>query len=150
MAELYSVNYTKINISNPSEKVGPGDSNGKMKCLFDEFDLSAALGLNDEILLQPLPKGCRVHEVVLESEALGGSCSLSLGFKGNGVDIADDDAFIPATSAASAVIVKMSDAAGNAGMMKVLGGETTPFIKAVAASGATSGKIKVGIYFTND
>lgn len=150
MAELYSVNYTKVNISNPSEKIAPGDSNGKLKCLFDEFDLSAALGAGDEILLQALPKGCRVHEVVLEAEALGGSCSLSLGWKDNGSDAEDDDGFIPATSAASAVIVKMSDAAGNAGMMKIMGGESTPFIKAVAASGATSGKIKVGIYFTND
>lgn len=150
MAELYSVNYTKINVTLPSEKVNSGDANGKMKCLFDEFNLSGALGLNDEILIQGLPKGCRVHEVVLESEALGGSCQLSMGFKGNGVDAEDDDAFIPATSAASAVIAKMSDAAGNAGMLKILGGETIPFIKAVAASGATSGKIKVGIYFTND
>lgn len=150
MAELYSVNYTKVNISNPSEKIAPGDSNGKMKCLFDEFDLSGALGLNDEILLQSLPKGCRVHEVVIEAEALGGSCSLSVGWKDNGSDAEDDDGFVPSTSFASAAIAKMSDAAGNAGMLKILGGETTPFIKAQAASGASAGKIKVGIYFTND
>lgn len=150
MAEKYSVNYTNVNISNPSIKVAPGDSNGKMKCLFDEFDLAEVLALNDEILIQSLPKGVRIHEVVLEAEALGGSCSLSMGIKDNGSDIEDDDAFIPATSASSAVIKKMSDDAGNAGMMKVLGGETIPFIKAVAASGASAGKIKVGIYFTND
>ena len=151
MAELNSLNYSKINVLNPSEKVEPGDSNGKLKCLYDEYTLPGAIvAANDEILIQGLPKGAKIHEVVIEAPALGGSCQLSVGLKDNGVDSEDADAFIPDTSFASAAIKKMSDDAGNAGMFKVLGAETIPFIKVVAASAATAGTIKMAIYFTND
>ena len=77
MAELYGVNYTKSQITNPPVLIHQGEQNGRIKVCYDSY--KGAVALNDTIKLMKLPKGARVLEAVMSHASLGAAGLYKLG-----------------------------------------------------------------------
>lgn len=162
MAEYNMNNYQASRVDSPVTKIAPGDQGGKLKCAYDEVDLStlgAALGLNDTLNGPVLPPGARVHEVVLVGPSSGANGSLEVGHgiiydsKGNVLEAADADAFVVAQDfTGAAALKKSSDNVATAGLLKKYSSEAElPLvINASVAWAAQVGIVKLAVYYTID
>lgn len=57
MANIYGANYVKEYNSVPSEQGAPGESGGRVKCMFDEVAAGAGL---DVLYIGKIPAGARI------------------------------------------------------------------------------------------
>lgn len=98
MATVYGVNYTKKNITNPAEKVNAKEESGKVRVAYDSYVFAANVVSGATIKLMTLPKGAKVVDCKVKCPSLGTTGIFSLGYEANGVDVADLDGFLVATS----------------------------------------------------
>ncbi len=115
MASVYGVNNTKKYITVPMDKVQAKEDGGKVRVAYDSYVFpAAAFASGDKIELMKLPKGAKVVNAFVKSPSLGTTGIFDLGYKANGVDVADSDAFVLAADAGGqAVFKRMSTEAGS-------------------------------------
>jgi hypothetical protein len=149
---VYGVNYTKAFVNVPSRPVEQGESGGKVKCLFDSYTLPAGvIDVGDVVKLGglKLPQGARVVDATIACASLGTTGILKLGYEANGVDVADDDAFI-ASADAGGQAVFAKPAAGAAGMFKRFTAETQVVLGCSEISTNNNVEIKVAVFYVLD
>jgi hypothetical protein len=105
----YGDNYTSQYITKPSLKIQKGEVAGRKRLLYDKDTLAAALQVGDTIEIGHIPANSIVTDAkVFISKSLGATGIFDLGYKANGVDAADSDAF-----------VKSADAGGQAALQRM-------------------------------
>lgn len=152
LGTVYGSNYTKAFISNPVQMVEQGVSGGKVKCLYDSYTLpSAVIDVGDVVKLGALklPKGAKVVDAIIACASLGTTGILKLGYEANGVDAADDNAFIGAADAGGQAVMAHPEA-GAAGIFKTLGAETQVVLGCSEISTNTDVKIEVAVFYIVD
>lgn len=160
MATYYGSNATKREVNVPSQKAGNGEEGGVVRCLYDSFALSADLTTSDTIKMGFIPKGARVLDVHVafdDLDASGGTMDIGwlasavLDADGAAVVLADADGFINDADVTSADVIKMSDNLANgAGQFKSFDEAVQVSISFGADTDATSGNIKVSVYYIVD
>lgn len=139
-----------------SGKSDPNNINAKVKCLYDEFTLTAELAVNDELLMHNLPEGARIIDAYIHSDQLGTTGILDLGLKAytnkDGSSVSEDsDALVASADAGGqAVLGKM--AAGAAGASAEIGkGGAQVFLTCTEASDAGIGdKVRAAVFYLLD
>lgn len=154
MATVYGVNADKILVDNPSNKASVGDQGGRMRVIYDTYEATGALSLNDVIVMGGLiPEGARIHEVVLAHDDLGTTGTLDVGWQASadGGEAADADGFIDGADVATAAdTVKMTDNLPfAAGLFKDFSEPVQPAITVSTATDA-AGTISLAIYYSVD
>lgn len=107
MATLYGSN-SQLRINNPVDKVRVSQLGGRVRVSYDKFVGDAAQ--NDVVVMGSLPKGARVHSVMLKHTALGASVTAEVGYLGATLD--SNDAFATAydiSGAGTTTIVAPTD-----------------------------------------
>lgn len=120
---------------------------GKLRVLSEEFELSAALAEDDEILGPSLPRGAHVIDAKVQSTTLGATGQVSLGYKASDSgDIAEDeDAFVALADAGGAAT--MDRMTTEAGYLKYFDEEVQTFLKCQELSANDTGTIKYDIIY---
>jgi len=152
MPEYKGKNSTIAKGVNGASKINSGEHVGRVRCLYEEIDLTAqALAAADTILVgAPLQGGARVLEAVIAGPALGGTSTFNLGWQANLQDVLDDDGFI-AGAAVGAGPTKVVMAAGAPGLGKKFESETQVIVTNSGAVAAGGGKIvKIWLYYVLD
>lgn len=137
-------------------KADPHNINARVKCLYDEFTLTAELAVNDELLMHKLPEGARIIDAYIHSDQLGTTGILDLGLKaytdkdGNTVSEDSDALVASADAGGQAVLAKM--AAGAAGASAEIGyGGAQAFLICTEASDAGIGDtVRAAIFYLLD
>jgi hypothetical protein len=160
MSTLYGVQATKL-AATPLQLAEQGYQKGKVHCLRDKYTLLADLAQNDVINMGgKLPQGARIIMAVMRAGALGGSCTLDLGWAaglaadgvtvGEAASAAAIFSALPATTAANTVSVG-SSYEGTAFIDKVMAADVQLKVTAHAASsGATAQTVAVDVFYTVD
>lgn len=152
MTALYSNEYAKgYNTSNGI--IAEGDNGGKLKVAYAKHASGAVITSGDTIELFKLPKGARVHNLVMATTALGAG-TFNVGHRAtkdeDGATLAENhDAFLASIDPTSASINDMADVASLAGQFLKLGDETTIYLTATVGT-SSAGTIKVACYYTID
>lgn len=129
MAIYNGDNYTKQYVTKPAEKIGMGEVTGKKRFLLEKKTLSFAAQVGDEILGGYIPANSIVTGAKVKiDKSLGVTGIFSLGFKANGVDVEDDNAFVLAADAGGAAALQYAEA-GAVGIHKAFSKETQVFLK---------------------
>ncbi len=152
LGTVYGANYTKAFINNPPVMVAQGESGAKVKCLQDSYTLpTAVIDVGDVVKLGALklPKGAKVVDAIIACASLGTTGILKLGYEANGVDAADDDAFISSADAGGQAVMQHPNA-GCAGIFKVLGAETQVVLGCTEISTNNNVKIDVAVFYVLD
>lgn len=152
MATNYGVGHTKL-VASPREYLTPDNLHGRMRIAYDKFTLTADLALNDVIKMGKLPKGARVVGYWLKSDDLSAaSGTLDLGYaaSSDGVEAADDNAFLAAVDVTSATTKGHTDQANMVGLGKKFSAEVDIEVKVHADTDATSGSIETCIMYVVD
>lgn len=156
MTTVYGVNRT-IEVNNTG-LIARSEKDARVKCMVDTYTQSAALTNGDVIQMLTIPAGARVVNAILQTDkSLGGTSTLTVGhaattlFGGTAAD-ADADAFIASTDTSSAAVTKGAvEDAGNAGMFKKFGAETTVNVTLGGSNTvSTDATISVAIFYTLD
>jgi hypothetical protein len=141
MADKYGVNYTKQYVNVPSEKIPAGEQYGRIHVAYDEFDCSAAIATDDTIYLMKLPAGSRVIDAKITFTALSNSGVLLVG------TAADPNAYLDAVAVNAAGANQMD---AEAGALVKNSAETQVLMTATTATSATSGTIRLAIFYVVD
>lgn len=152
LGTVYGANYTKAFNSNPPVMVAQGESGAKVKCLQDSYTLpTAVIDVGDVVKLGALklPKGAKVVDAIIACASLGTTGILKLGYEANGVDAADDDAFISSADAGGQAVMQHPNA-GCAGIFKTLGAETQVVLGCSEISTNNNVKIDVAVFYVLD
>ncbi len=152
LGTVYGANYTKAFNSNPPVMVAQGESGAKVKCLQDSYTLpTAVINVGDVVKLGALklPKGAKVVDAIIACASLGTTGILKLGYEANGVDAADDDAFISSADAGGQAVMQHPNA-GCAGIFKTLGAETQVVLGCSEISTNNNVKIDVAVFYVLD
>lgn len=155
MAVKYGVNATKRANQAIPQLIPQGEEAGNMKIAYDEYTLSADLvGGTDTIRMMKLPKGARVLDVILKFDDLDGSGgTLDLGWEAGeeAVESASPAGFLSNVDVTSAGLVTMQDDQPSvAGLFKKFEEEVQVTIAVDGDTDATSGSIKLAIYYIID
>lgn len=152
MATLYGLNATNRDVSVPSVKIAAGDQYGDFHVAYDEYSLVGVVLANADVInMMKIPAGCRVHNVVLSFPDMGttGTCTVGWAASADGVESANSNGFLTTVDMNTAAnTVHMLDEANIAGMFKSFASEVQVQITMTAASTATSGTIKLAVYYT--
>lgn len=145
MANLYGTSYAARYNTEPLTFYPKGDFNAHVKCLYETYALpSAVIAQNDLIYVGKLPAGAKIQNVVMLSPTMGGTGTFQVG------TVADSDRYISSLDAGDgAAIGEMVDAV-HAGQFEELTVETEIVIKCTEATTATSGTLKIAIYYVVD
>lgn len=152
MAEFQGVNNTLRN-GTPKEFVDAKDEGARIYCSYDEYTLSADLSSADVIRMMKIPAGARIHEVVIQHPDLdtsGGTLDIGWAASDDGGEAADVDGFFANLDVATAadVVLMSQAAAAPAGMFKEFSEEVEVQITIDGDTDATSGTIKLAIYYS--
>jgi hypothetical protein len=110
MGNVYSVNYTKGNTPYGSNIIEANLQGGKVRFVYDYYE-AASLATASVIYVARLPKGAVVlPNSFIMHDALGSGVTLALGDTDD-TTAADADRYLEATSAASAGVIQLNDAA---------------------------------------
>ena len=92
MATVYGANRTLANTPEGSNIMDSGVQTGKLRTIMDSYEASSSAAGTIIEMGEYLPKGARVLEVALTTDALGSSVTLIVG------DYEDDNRYITATT----------------------------------------------------
>ena len=155
MSNLYGVNATYVRNSPPS-KVPAGEVNGRLRVAYDQYTLLADTATTDTIYLQKIPAGARVHQVVVvadDLDASGGTLDCGWAASAGGVHVADPNGFLNAvdiTTSGGTSTLMTGNLPNGAGQFKQFTEEVQVTVVPSADWDATSGTIKVAVYYTMD
>lgn len=105
---FYGVQSTNYQ-SNPKTLIEQGKYGGKIRRLRDKYVLTADLASGDTIDMgSPLPKGATLLNCWIKTEALGGSCTIDVGWSvaSGSAETADNDGFFAALPVSSATFAQ--------------------------------------------
>lgn len=130
MATVKGANRTKIDAV-PSQKVAPGEINGRMHVAHDEYTFDAdVMALNDIIdLALDIPAGARIIDAGVIAPSLGTTGQFQLGTS------SDPDALI-ALAECGGADCKAESPAGSADLGKELSAKTSYQLKCIEATDA--------------
>lgn len=157
MATWLGTNATKVAAS-PAKLAEEGEQTGRLRVLYDEFALTADMGVNDIIKIgAPLPANARVMNALLDSPDLDSSSAgaLTLGWaaSADGVESADAAGFLTTQDVHTAGIAgQMSSllCSNVAGKFKRFAASVQVQVKVTGETDATSGTIRVAIFYVVD
>ncbi len=138
MATVYGVQKTIIRASGGAAALVPkGAVDGRLGVMVDSYEAAALAGASQINLGDLLPVGARVVDVILFTDALGGDVTVDVG------DAADDDRYMAAEDASSAIAEKHTDLID--GVDYVIGTTSGDNQVSITTSGGTTatGTIKV-------
>lgn len=151
MATFYGNQYTDAFVDVPADIIRPGDVSGDVKIMFCDFTVPGSAPSNGDIwYLGKIPKGARVLNVVLAFPDLGTTGVVHVGYLQDAaaVETTDNDAFLASVDVnAAADTVSMIDQANMVGLGKLFSAECTLTLTAATAWTATSGTVKVLMYY---
>ena len=154
MATVYSVQKTAWDQTQPSKKIKPNESGGRIRVAYAIYTASS-LAAGSVIEMFNLPNGARVLEGTLTHDAMGGSTTLSVGHaaynNADGTAVAlDADEFFAA--AASTSITTVAVAATSAlGRNSVLDADATGYPVTITMGGAAgTGTVELQMYYVVD
>ena len=153
MANLLGVNATKILSSNPSDKAGIGEQGGRLRVIYDTYEVLADMAADDTIQMGGLiPAGARVIDVHLFYDALtAGTLDVGWEASSNGVEAASADGFVDGAAVTSQGHVSLQeDHFAEAGMFKKFAAAVQPIVKVATDTEATSGTISLAIMYILD
>lgn len=116
MADFYSNQYQKAYIDEPTEKLFPGELNGRVRRIYADVTLGAEITTADSLFVAKLP----ANSVVLQAQIVapgGTGGTLALGNGAGEKEAADADAFIAGINGAAAVNEKRDLSATEAGLI---------------------------------
>lgn len=149
MAAKYGKNFTDAHVNEPVKPYEQGELAGRVRMLYDEYDLSAVLALNDTIDIGYLPKGARIVGAWIAIPAsLGTGGILDLGWAANGVESADADGLIDGADAGGQAVFKAMSS--EPGALVKFSAETLIQLKCDEASSLSAGKIKAAVLYVMD
>ena len=150
MATLFGANYTKKFVSVPSEKVHGKEHSGKVRMAYDKYTFVQDAVSGATIKMMKLPKGAKVVDCIVKCPSLGTTGIFSLGYEANGVDVADLDGFLLATSidvGGQAVLGRAT--LGSAAIFKDFAAETQVVLTQTEDTTLANGlAIEVAIFYT--
>lgn len=153
MTVYYGVNANKILVDNPSKKVGVGEQGGRLRVIYDTFELSEDFDADDTIEMGGLiPAGARVIDVHLFHDALGAG-TLDVGWKASAdaAESASADGFINGAAVTSQGHASLQeDHFAEAGMFKKFAAPVQPIVKVATDTSATEGTIGLAIMYVLD
>lgn len=152
MATFNGENYEKGWVQKPSEKIEKGELAGRKRLVFDKYVLGSALAVNDEILLPFIPASSIVTDAKIKiDKSLGATGIFELGYKDNGVDAEDSDAFVVAADGGGQAALKRANEL-NAGIFKRFSKETQMFLRCteVMDGSVLDAVISVEVEYVND
>jgi hypothetical protein len=157
MTDFYGVNNTLSQQNVPSEKIGPGEQSGRLRVAYDSYTFSAALTTSDALYMMKIPKGARVIDVIVDSDDLGTTGDLNIGWEaspeldssGSAVEAADADGFFAALDVNAAALVTSINKVGTstAGYLKKFDAEVQVVIVPSENTTATSGSIALTVLY---
>jgi len=149
MATVYSVAATKY-ATTPKTLFEASEFKGNAYVAYDYYTAPGVIGAADVIKFMRLPAGARVVEVTLSHDDLGATGSCKFGYEANGVDVADDDAFLTAVNLnAAANTVQMSDEVNVPGFGKQFTVETQLSVTMTAIT-TVAGTIKIAVTYVTE
>lgn len=112
-----------------------------------EYEIAAALVINDVIQMVKIPQGARIHDVILATDDLESTGTASVLAVGDG---SDDDRFITGSTIGQAGGIERLNAMD--GLLYEYSAEDTIDVKCTTAptTGATSGTIRLVVRYTMD
>lgn len=154
MATLYGTNADYNLVDNPRTMIPAGEAGGRIRLLYDTYTSLSALTSGDILKMgAPIPKGARVVEGILKTSDHGNTATCKWGYaaSADGVEVADDDAFMVNVdlNAAADVFLASQNQANPAAIGKKFSAEVQPQIEMTATATAT-GTIQTFILFVLD
>jgi hypothetical protein len=161
MTVYNGVNYAKTQ-QQPIEQLDEGQYNSPTFHILDQFVLTADLAAADTILMGgPIPEGATLLDAILTTGALGGSCTVSLGWQASPAQpagslagqAADLTAFFNTVAVSSASVLHAHGSAqeGDFYTQTALQGQVQPILTCVAvSSGATGKSIMIDISYCDN
>lgn len=157
MATRYGTNATYRDVNVPAVKIPPGEVAGRMRIAYDEYNLATlgvVLGATDTILMQKIPAGARVLDVVLACDDLGttGTCNVGWAASSDAVEAASTNGFLTSVdlNTAADVFTMQTKEANVSGQFKKFSSEVQLQVNMATATTATTGKIKIAVYYVLD
>lgn len=152
MADFFGENATLRDSNVPSDKIRSQDQHGRMRIARDKFTFTAILDTTDLLRMMKLPAGAKVYEVELNSDDLGTTGVLDIGWAASseGGEVADQNGLFAAIDVNSAATARLKILNSVPGFLKRFTEEVEIQIKATTATTATSGDIELIIYYVVD
>lgn len=151
MATYKGVNRTLADNPAGSNIMDPGVQKGKLRTMMDTYEASGEATGSIIEMCEKLPKGARVLEVCLSTDALGAGRTLAVG------DYEDNDRYITATTCNTANLMTRLNAIDGRQYKvdetytgKTVGSGTDRQITITTAGGAINGTIKIEITYTQE
>lgn len=143
----------KIKSDDSNIKINAKEYYGKIRVICEEFELSAALSVGDEILGPELPQGAKIVDAVVKSDDMGATGIFDLGIQENieGVITKNVNGLVGIADAGGQSVLKRADKDSNligAEVAEGLNKETLPLITVTEATANAAGMIKIFIYLS--
>lgn len=152
MANKYATGYKAAYVTVPYTPYGPGGRFGRLRCLYDQYDLgddAALLATADTLYMAKIPNGMRVIECWLKFGDLGTTGQIDVGWaaSSDAVEAADATGFFSNINVESAadVLLSSQDDAAPVGIMKKFAAEVNVVIAIDTATTAVDGNIDLAI-----
>ena len=132
-------------ISVNEEKIGPGKQNARVKCVMDEFTLTAELGVGDEFLMSKIPETALILDAYIKIPvSLGTQGKLDMGLKAHvdlaGVSVSEDlDSLVFDADAGGQAVLQRASLTSVALLSQIGLGGAQPFLRASEISDAGIG-----------
>lgn len=158
MATYYGLNATKRDNSTPTTKIDGTDNGGRVRFKYDEYTLTAALLINDVINVMKMGANERILDAVISFPDLDSSttATVDLGWAASAeatpLEAAQSQGCFAAVDAHTAAGAKSMNAVGgtSVGILKKFTSDVQMQIKIHAAGDATTGTMKVGIWYSKE
>ena len=154
MATVYSVQKTAWDQTQPSKKIKPNESGGRIRVAYALYTASS-LAAGAVIEMFNLPNGARVLEGTLTHDAMGGSTTLSVGHaaynNADGTAVAlDADEFFAAAASTSITTVAVAATLALGRNTVIDAAETGYPVTVTLAGGTGSGPVELQMYYVVD
>lgn len=153
----YGVNADITQVDNPPGKIPAREQHGGLRVAYDEFTPTANLTGLDTIIMQKLPKGAKVYDVILLSDELGavaaqGGLSVGVTANGSGIQTANTQLFASNQEVGGADLeFRMSNDQTIAGNGTTLLAETQVVITPHQTTDSAVGKkIRLWVYYSTE
>ena len=150
MANLNGDNYKAQFVDKPSSKFPKGENAGRKRLLLEHYTTVGVIAANDVILGPKIPASSIVVDAKVKiTSALGATSTFTLGYLANGVDSADDDAFVDGINANAGATLDRADAS-SAGIYKRFSEETQVALKCTGVTANSGVLIEFEVEYVND
>lgn len=120
MADFFGDNATLRESNVPSEKIRTQDQHGRMRIAHDELTFTDELTTSDVLTLMKLPAGAKIYEVEINTDDLGTTGILDVGWAASaeGGEVADDNGLYAALDVKAAANARLKIVNSVAGFQK--------------------------------